>query len=106
MLEGEFRHGAVAIQLKVFEVARFLSGMERKNRSENTPNQIEEHPKHRCSECRRELSMGDDALSLEQVVIGPRGPIPIGEMRLLHIRRCLEDYVCRSDDREAPKRIP
>lgn len=106
MLEPEFRGDAAAIQLKVFEVTGLLGDMERKNKTENLPNQNEGHPKHRCSECRRELSMGDDALSLEQVVIGPRGPIPIGEMRLLHIRRCLEDYVCKSDDGEAPKRIP
>ncbi len=80
--------------------------MERNDETRNPPKDAVTEIKHRCSECRREFRMGDDAISLERVVIGPRGPIPIGELRLFHLSRCLEKYVCGSDDREMPKRIP
>ena len=62
-----------------------------------------------CAGCRGnrgELEYGKDALVLERVVIGPRGPIPVGEMKFFHVDECFEEYVCNGSREKLPKRIP
>ena len=66
----------------------------------------EERSGRKCAECGRVIPMGDDAISLERIVIGPRGPVPIGDMKFLHISRCLADYVCSTEGEHLPSRIP
>ena len=66
----------------------------------------EERPGRKCAECGRVIPMGEDAITLERIVIGPRGPIPIDDMKFFHLARCLADYVCDTDTERIPSRIP
>ena len=50
--------------------------------------------------------MGEEAITLERVVIGPRGPIPLDEILFFHTHECLEEYVCNSSSDDLPRRIP
>ena len=60
----------------------------------------------RCAECGRDIEIGEDAMTLERVVMGPRGPVPIDDMRFFHISRCLAEYVCNTEGENLPRRIP
>ena len=48
----------------------------------------------RCAQCRRDLDLGVDAVGIQQGVIGPRGFVPLEDMRLLCGENCLRNYVC------------
>ena len=65
-----------------------------------------EDESRRCAECHREISIGEDAIALERIVMGPRGPVPIDDMKFFHVSRCLADYFCNSDGEKLPARIP
>ncbi len=62
--------------------------------------------KWKCAECERELDMGEEALTLELVVIGPRGPVPLEEMLFFHRGKCFQQYVSDDGDGRFPMRIP
>ena len=60
----------------------------------------------KCAECHRDIGVGEDVVTLERVVMGPRGPVPIDDMRFFHISHCLAAYVCSTESENLPKRIP
>lgn len=60
----------------------------------------------KCAECHRDISIGEDAIALERIVMGPRGPVPIDDMKFFHLARCLADYVCSTEAERMPSRIP
>ena len=66
----------------------------------------DDHPGRECAECGRLIPMGEDAIALERIVIGPRGPVPIDDMKFFHLARCLADYVCSTDAERMPSRVP
>ena len=65
-----------------------------------------ENESRRCAECHREITIGEDAIALERIVMGPRGPVPIDEMKFFHIARCLAEYLCSTEAEKVPSRIP
>ena len=65
-----------------------------------------EQASRKCAECHREITIGEDAIALERIVMGPRGPVPIDDMKFFHISRCLADYVCSTEGGLVPSRIP
>ena len=64
--------------------------------------------KRRCAQCRRELDLGADVISIRAGVLGPRGFVQLEERKLLCSDTCLENYVCngKSEVHEMPRRIP
>ena len=60
----------------------------------------------KCSECRRLIPIGEDALTVERVVMGPRGPVPLDDVRFLHVDRCFAEYVCSTESEKLPRRVP
>ena len=68
-----------AIQFKPFQDFVPLGGKNMKGGKKMKPNENETKKELRkCAGCRVELEYGKDVLALERVVIGPRGPIPVG----------------------------
>ena len=66
----------------------------------------EQPASRKCGECGREIPIGEDAIALERIVMGPRGPIPIDEIKFFHLSRCLADYICSTEGERVPSRIP
>lgn len=66
----------------------------------------EDQAARKCAECHREITIGEDAIALERIVMGPRGPVPIDDMKFFHIARCLADYICSTEGEKVPSRIP
>ena len=46
----------------------------------------------RCTECQRELSLGEDCIQIQGGVIGPRGFVPVEEPTYLCDHVCARDY--------------
>ena len=67
---------------------------------------LEDQPGRECAECGRLIPMGEDAIALERIVMGPRGPVPIEDMKFFHLAKCLADYVCDTEGEKLPTRIP
>ena len=86
-----------------------VAGMTERNWNRLGPNGDPEDSEgggRRCSECDRLIPMGEDALTLERVVMGPRGPVPLDDVRFFHLDHCFAEYVCSTETEELPKRIP
>ena len=94
------------IQFKVFEGMRSLTFNEKTKVDEMKMNDQEEIKTRKCANCTHELFTGDDALTLQLVVLGVQRPIPLEATIYLHRDRCLEEYVCNSNGPTLPKRIP
>ncbi len=62
----------------------------------------------RCAACQRELRMGDDCLSTQQGVIGPRGFVLLGDKTYLCDHVCAECNFCSNSApaEKLPRRIP
>lgn len=58
-----------------------------------------------CPECGRELAYGDDAISLQRGVIGPRGVVPLREAEVFCSDACLEASF-DGDAEAVSRRIP
>ena len=59
-----------------------------------------------CTNCKRTLDLGVDALTVQEAVLGPRGIIPLGELLLFCSETCLMDYFDLSDLVEVQRRVP
>ena len=64
----------------------------------------EENEKMTCVSCRRDIDLGNDVLSLERGVVGPRGFVPLGDIRLFCSESCAEEYFDGDEPTEKVKR--
>ena len=87
-------------------VAAFLIHRERPESEVGQPRAEYVRATGKCAECHRKISIGEDAIALERIVIGPRGPVSIDDMKFFHISRCLADYICSTEGENLPSRIP
>ncbi len=65
--------------------------------------------KLRCEHCNRNIDFGEDLITTEKAVSGPRGIVPLGEIRLFCSEKCVSDFFngTPADDLpEVPRRIP
>jgi hypothetical protein len=65
-----------------------------------------ENPKLQCGNCRRQLDIGVDVLSVEEGVIGMKGFIPLEKSLLFCCEKCLCEYFDLNDLPKYPGRIP
>ena len=70
------------------------------------PKKTLEDVKKQCEECGGDIGLGEDALALERVVIGPRFPIAVGDTQFFHVSGCIEGYFCKGQGERLPRRIP
>ena len=59
-----------------------------------------------CVHCQRKLDLGVEAVTLEYVVIGPRGLVPLRETKLFCDEDCLQRFVSNEEAELLPRRIP
>ena len=61
-----------------------------------------------CEQCRRELALAADVLTVEQGVIGPRGVVPLNDVRFFCCEECLSAYFGSNnkDIPKMPRRVP
>lgn len=59
-----------------------------------------------CSNCRRKLDIGVDAIRVNHGVIGIRDFVPLDEMMFFCGEDCLRDYYDLGDLPKMPRRIP
>ena len=59
-----------------------------------------------CKECRRDLVIGTDAVSVLHGVIGPRGFVPLDEAFFFCDEDCLERWVTDTEPEKLKRRIP
>ena len=61
-----------------------------------------------CLHCRRDLDQGVDVLAQQDGVIGPRGFVPLEDMRFLCSDECRDGYFCEpvGERVELSRRIP
>ena len=59
-----------------------------------------------CPECKRQLAQGDDAVVLQNGVIGTRGLVPLEESKTLCSEECLKAYLDDGEPMRLPRRIP
>ena len=65
--------------------------------------------KLRCENCNRNIDLGEDLITTEKAVSGPRGIVPLGEISLFCNEKCISDYFngLASDDLpDIHRRIP
>ena len=68
--------------------------------------QNEEEKTKQCSDCRRELDLGVDAIALDYGVVGPRGFVPLGEKKFFCDEDCLQRHVGGTEVAHLSRRIP
>ncbi len=66
----------------------------------------EEEKTNQCTDCRRELDLGVDAIALDYGVIGPRGFVPLGEKKFFCDENCLQRHVGETEVENLSRRIP
>ena len=66
----------------------------------------EEKTDHRCSNCRKEIHLGKDLLVVERGVLGQRGPIPLGKIRVFCSEDCVSNFFNGIPDSTLPKLPP
>lgn len=54
---------------------------------------------NRCAACHKRIRLGDDVLTIERAVLGPRGVVPLGSPVVLCSDTCGSEYF---DDPDAP----
>ncbi len=59
-----------------------------------------------CETCARPLRLGSDAISVQRCVIGPRGIVPIEDLRLFCDDECLHDRAAEDEPSPRSRRIP
>lgn len=62
--------------------------------------------KLRCSECRRSIDYGRDAIATEACVNGPRGLVALGEKLVFCSEECVSHFFNGSDLSELPSMPP
>jgi len=68
-----------------------------------------ESPRLKCSECRKTINYGADAITTEVCVNGPRGLVTLGDRQIFCSEACLSQFYGDADLSElhsAPPRIP
>ena len=70
--------------------------------------ETDENKSSTCEHCRRTLDQGVDVLALQEGVIGPRGFVPLEDMRFLCSEECREAYFCEPAEERVKlsRRIP
>ena len=59
-----------------------------------------------CVQCQRGLNFGVEVISLEYVVIGPRGLVRLEETKLFCDEDCLQRFLSDEESEHLPRRIP
>ena len=59
-----------------------------------------------CAECRREIVLGEDMLTVQFTVLGARGPVPLDKALFFCDEKCLERYFSDEPVMKMPRRIP
>jgi len=60
-----------------------------------------------CATCRRKLNEGDDALQLEEAILGSHGVVPLDKPILFCSEQCLKDFFNGSKGRlKMARRVP
>ena len=59
-----------------------------------------------CTNCRRELDIGVDAMRIEEGVIGMKGFVPLDKTMFFCCDKCIRDYFDLGDLPSMPKRVP
>jgi hypothetical protein len=62
--------------------------------------------KLRCSECRKSIDYGRDAISTEACVNGPRGLVSLGEKLVFCSEECVSNFFRDSDLSDLPSLPP
>ena len=62
--------------------------------------------KQRCEACRRELEMGQDAILVQEGVVGPRGFVPLEDPECFCSTKCVGDHYGDRDMDKLPRRVP
>ncbi len=60
----------------------------------------------RCTQCRRQLDLGVDSVSMQHGVMGPRGFVALNEPRFFCDEDCLERWLTDAEVVKLPRRIP
>lgn len=66
----------------------------------------EDTKRKQCVECQHELNLGVEAVTLEYVVIGPRGQVPLRETKIFCDEDCLQRFLSNEESEHLPRRIP
>ena len=68
--------------------------------------ELKETKSKQCAECQRELTFGVEAVTLEYVVLGPRGLVPLRETKVFCDEECLQRFLTDEESEHLPRRIP
>ena len=68
----------------------------------------EEQPRLRCQQCRREIALGEDLITVEKGVLGPRGVVPLGNVLIFCSEKHVREYFANGNDdvNSIPPRLP
>ena len=58
----------------------------------------------RCANCHRAIELGRDMITVEEAVMGPRGPVPLQEIKCFCGEQCVGSHF--SDEGEVVGRLP
>jgi len=59
-----------------------------------------------CTQCRRQLGLGEDIISVQFTVLGARGPVPLDQPLLFCDEECLLRHFSDEPPLKLPRRIP
>ena len=60
-----------------------------------------------CHHCKHRLELGEDVLTVEEGVIGPRGVVPLQEVLVFCSERCLGEHFDGGNETVTlPRRVP
>jgi len=62
--------------------------------------------KKKCANCRRDLDLGVDVLSVGEGVIGMKGFVPLESPMFFCCEKCLKEYIDLDDLPSMPGRLP
>ena len=60
----------------------------------------------KCAQCRCKLAYGEEVISVQEAVIGPRGLVPLDEPLLFCSEDCLSEHLGGGEVTSLPRRIP
>ena len=83
----------LSIQFIIFQLASLLPGI-REGHEKVKPEQ--ETRQTRCDNCRKQIDFGNDLITTEKCVYGPRGIVPLGEIKKFCSDKCVKAWF--SDD--------
>lgn len=82
--------------LKIITERRILSRMDEKYKNKQ------------CENCHKELELGFEFIATEKSVVGPRGVVPLGDLKFFCDEKCVNTFFgdCLADDFEFSERAP